>query len=508
MAKRKGKRTKKRIFLPLLSGALLGSLLIFSGNKAVKHTSTDKFCISCHVHPQSDQSWKRSTHVDNQRGITVHCVQCHLPPHGQGHLWEKIKTGTRDVYGVLFKDVEKINWEARSHPQFATHFTYESSCIDCHPNNFPRGLSREGEDAHLYYEEKRDELHCINCHIAVGHYSEHAIHAHNVNFGVAAEEEREVYTEAAIVDEFDNFTEFVPGTRVNFDMMAIPGGTFELGSPEDELYRDMDEGPVIKATISSFFMAKTEVSWEEYLAFYTETASPGRTSSAYLRVADSDPDVISGPTPPWGDPGQGWGKGARPAITMTHHSAEIYCEWLSKKTGKKYRLPTEAEWEYAARGGTSGPYFFEGEQKKYNEDRFLNKIFGADTTNINSHIIFKANSTGITGTDETMLKNPYGLVNMLGNVSEFCQDWYDKNAYAAYPESGVTDPTGPEEGTEHVVRGGSFRSLSAEVRCAARDQTRSVAWLKTDPQIPKSVWWYSDCIHVGFRVVCEYVENE
>jgi formylglycine-generating enzyme required for sulfatase activity len=193
---------------------------------------------------------------------------------------------------------------------------------------------------------------------------------------------------------------------------------------------------------------------------------------------------------------------------MTHHAAEVYCEWLTQKTGRKYRLPTEAEWEYAARGGTSGPYFFEGDQKKYHEERFMNKIFGTDTSTINSHIIYKINSTGTTQTADVVSKNPFGLLNMLGNVSEFCQDWYDENAYAAYPDSGVTDPPGPAEGTEFVIRGGSFRSMSPEVRCAARDQTRTVAWLKTDPQIPKSIWWYSDCIHVGFRVVCEYEESE
>ena len=114
----------------------------------------------------------------------------------------------------------------------------------------------------------------------------------------------------------------------------------------------------------------------------------------------------------------------------------------------------------------------------------------------------------MTGTADAIRENPFGLLNMLGNVSEFCLDWYAKDTYSAYPENGITDPTGPADGTEHVIRGGSFRSMSPFVRCAARDQTRTDAWLKTDPQIPKSVWWYSDCIHVGFRVVCEYEENE
>jgi len=492
----------------LLSGILLGVLLMFAGNKAVVKTSTNDFCAACHVHPHATDTWKRSTHVDNQRGLMVNCVDCHLPPKGEGYLTEKTKTGIRDVWGKIFKDAESLNWEAKSQPDYAQKHVFEISCIHCHQNNFPMGLSQEGKDAHLYYEQKASELHCINCHIAVGHYDPDKLHATNVDFGKSESVHEELFEEPGIIDGMTDFTEYIPGTRISFEMVAIPGGTFHLGSLDDELYRDSDEGPVREVTISGLFMAKAEASWDEFLAFYAETASPVRTQDKSPDLDDRDPDAISGPTPPYGNPGQGWGKGSRPAITMTHHAAEVYCEWLTKKTGKKYRLPTEAEWEYAARGGTSGPYFFEGEQKKYNEGRFFSKIFGVDTTAINSHIIYNANSSGITGTADAIWENPFGLLNMLGNVSEFCQDWYDENAYAAYPETGITDPTGPAGGTEHVIRGGSFRSMSPAVRCAARDQTRSVALLKTDPQIPKSEWWYSDCNHVGFRVVCEYEKSE
>ena len=86
-----------------MTGVVAASLLIFAGNKAVISTSSDKFCNSCHVHPHSNQTWIQSTHYDNQRGIVVHCVDCHLPPHGEGYLTEKIKTGTRDVYGLFLK---------------------------------------------------------------------------------------------------------------------------------------------------------------------------------------------------------------------------------------------------------------------------------------------------------------------------------------------------------------------------------------------------------------------
>jgi len=93
---------------------------------------------------------------------------------------------------------------------------------------------------------------------------------------------------------------------------------------------------------------------------------------------------------------------------------------------------------------------------------------------------------------------------MPGNVAEFCSDWYQPDAYSKYPEGLIKDPKGPESGEEHVIRGGTFMNPAGFLRSAARDYTRTEAWLRTDPQIPKSIWLYSDCFNVGFRVVCEY----
>jgi formylglycine-generating enzyme required for sulfatase activity len=263
-----------------------------------------------------------------------------------------------------------------------------------------------------------------------------------------------------------------------------------------------NEGPQRDIRVSTFWIGKTEVSWDEFEAFYAQTATEGRSDT---KAPTDDIDAITGPTPPYEPPDQGWGKGDKPAITMTYFAATRYCEWLSEVTGKKYRLPTEAEWEYACRGGTATPYFFEGDPKDYAQDRLWNKIFGVDTTGIYSHVIFAQNSKGRYASPADVRPNPFGLVHMLGNVGEFCLDYYSKDTYAKYPEGQETvDPTGPVSGEEHVVRGGSYNSDAIGVRVAARDHTHHERWMLTDPQIPKSYWWYSDCKDVGFRVVCEY----
>ena len=498
---------KKFLFF-ILPGIVVGILIMAGGNRLFVNTSTNDYCISCHIHPNADNSWKNSVHYQTKSGVRIACVECHLPPKGEGYFGAKTKTGLRDLWSFWTKDSASINWSEKSSLESARHHVFQVSCIRCHQNLFPAKLSKEGEDAHLYYKQSagEEDMHCINCHLNAGHYIEGYTHGSNSTFGKTSSEAKEIFKESTLVSEFKDFTEKIPGSSITFNMKALPGGVFKMGSPDDEPYRKNDEGPVHEVEISPFFMAEIEVSWDEYMAFYAQTASEGRSTDTYkMKKTDiSEVDAISGATPPYGRPDQGWGLGKRPAISFSFHAAETYCKWLSQVTGKTYRLPTEAEWEYACRAGTTTPYFFPGDPEDFEKRGFWAKFSSNDTSTINSFAKYKENSQSKTHLPDKTGANKFGLKNMTGNVAEFCSDWYQPDVYKNYASGKIKNPKGPESGEEHVVRGGSYLSTADRLRSASRDYTRTIAWLKTDPQIPKSIWWYSDCFSVGFRVVCEF----
>jgi len=496
------KTIKRKHYLLFITGGLSVILFLLLFKKTVNYTSTDEFCNSCHVHPHAEASWRLSTHHNTSSGVSIKCVDCHLPPEDQPvrFLTQKAASGFHDFYAYMTMNPEEIDWEAKRSTEYAQRIVYEDGCLKCHSNLFPATLSTKGSEQHIKYVRNPENSSCIQCHHGVGHYRGETV--------AFAEDEtaepKEIFTELTDVNAFKSFNEKLPGTAVSFNMLAIPGGQFKMGSPEDETFRRKDEGPVREVQVDSFWMAEIEVSWDEYLAFFTATSSQGRKEA----VEEEETDAVSGATPPWGAPDQGWGKGSRPAITMSHHAAETYCRWLTQVTGRKYRLPTEAEWEYAARGGTDTPYFFEGSPKDFESDGFFKKIFGANTEVLDKYVIYQGNSPDRTQEPVKVEANPFGLKNMLGNVAEFCADYYDPTVYGKYPSGVVKNPRGPRSGNEHVVRGGSFLSSPKDVRVARRDYTRTTDWLVTDPQIPKSIWWYSDTKSVGFRVVCEYHPEE
>ncbi len=506
MLKKLGNYLQKKILLVIFVGFVLGTTATIYSHKAIEATSTPKSCEICHVHPHVTESWKLSVHYDTRVGIKIGCVDCHLPPKGESYLKEKIKASAKDLYGYIFKDSADFNWDAKSTLEQAQHFVFKESCLNCHENLFPLTLTKEGQDAHLYYSQNEEDLRCINCHLYVGHYNPNALHGKNVEFGSTGNENIEKFTDAAVVTSHEDFIETVPGTAIEIVMKAIPGGSFKMGSPGNEQFRKADEGPQKQINISPFFMAEVELTWDAYMAFCRATATEGRSTDTEGKRTEEDVDAISGPTPPYMQPDQNWGMGSRPAITMSYHSAEIFCKWLSQVTGKNYRLPTEAEWEYAARGGTETPFFFRGNPKDFGEQGIFGKLFGKGSDSINAYVVYDKNSTLRTAEPNVVEANQFGLKNMLGNVAEYTADWYAEDTYAKLKD-GTTDPKGPTSGGEHVIRGGSFKSPIGEVRSAARAHTESVAWMKTDPQMPKSIWWLSDCNIVGFRVVCEYDEK-
>ncbi len=489
--------TRHTILLGL--GTAFGLLLALGGGTALHYTSTDEFCGICHVHPHVEISWKQSGHFKNRSGVVVHCVECHLPPGGVRYVTEKARLGIRDGFAFFFTDTDKIDWEAKSTLEAAAHYTFDESCVRCHQDLYSKDLTPKGVKAHEYYLKNAGQVRCINCHLDAGHWRSEP--AGMMELTDESGPKAPVYPSDS--GAFEKYTETIPGTEVTFNMVPIPGGTFDMGSPEGESCRRPDEGPARKVTVSPFWMGEIEVSWREYMTFFAATSTGEKTGEAQAteEVGVKATDAITGPTPPYGAPDQGWGRGLRPAITMSHHAAEVYCQWLSRVTGKKYRLPTEAEWEYACRAGQSTPYPFEGDPAQFTTASLKNRLFGVDDSIVRKNAWFRANSGGKTQPPYTTPPNAWGMYNMVGNVREFCSDWYAPDAYGS--DGASIDPKGPSGGTEHVVRGGSFQSSPEDLRSAARDHTETERWLMTDPQSPKSVWWYSDVKDVGFRVVRE-----
>ena len=504
--KEKTKGIKKWIFL---AGLVLGLILFASAYQVSVYFSSDESCMMCHVHPHVEKSWKQSVHVNSKSGVLVHCIDCHLPPKHQtwNHYSAKLKLGITDAWGYFFKDSANYNWDLKSELEHAIKYIPNQSCKECHVNLFPAGIKDNAITSHLYYEdnEKKLNLQCISCHLDAGHYNPNYVHGQmtgikgfdaNANSGPT-------FDAPTLVTSFENFTEQIPGSMDTINMIAIPGGTFKMGSDSKEPFHKEDEAPVRNVTVSSFFMSEIQVTWDQYWTFFGQTFSEGRTPPEVIYENNTRPDLdaVSGPTPPYGNPEQGWGVGIMPAITMTHYAAETFCQWLSLITGKKYRLPTEAEWEYAARGGTETPYFFEGNPKDYSDQGFIRKFSSAKTEIIKNYVFYRKNSNNRTQDPDGVKPNPFGLKNMYGNVWEYCADKYSAKAYSK-TDLNVTNPL-ETEGEEFVIRGGYYNSDAADLRSAARGYTDHNDWIKTDPQQPKSIWWYTDMKGIGFRIVCE-----
>jgi formylglycine-generating enzyme required for sulfatase activity len=287
------------------------------------------------------------------------------------------------------------------------------------------------------------------------------------------------------------YTNTIPGTDLDYEMVAIPGGEFIMGSPATEKLRAADEGPQQRVKVSPFWMGKYEVRWQEYILFvYAEEELQLREKYSTPAEVFAISDAVTRPSKPYIDMSYGMGKKGMhgkgyPAIAMTQHAANKFCQWLSAKTGHFYRLPTEAEWEYAARAGTTTAYFF-----------------GDDPAELPKYAWFFDNADSSYRTLGKKLPNPWGLYDIYGNVAEWVLDQYDADFYKSNPEPAViSDPwnkaTRPYP---QVVRGGSYDDDPNQLRSAVRLKS-SPAWKKSDTSLPKSIWWLPDCPTVGFRIV-------
>jgi formylglycine-generating enzyme required for sulfatase activity len=296
---------------------------------------------------------------------------------------------------------------------------------------------------------------------------------------------KDVPTPAAVGPK--NYTERLTD-KVSFEMIAVPGGTFSIGSPESEVGRGHDEGPQRAVRVKPFWMGRCEVTWNEY-DLYWITRVPAKDAPKEKR----DPaDAVSRPSPPYHDESFGYGRDGYPVISVSYHSAMQYCSWLSAKTGKHYRLPTEAEWEWACRAGTKGAYSFD------------------DPKAIGDYAWYAENANEEPHPVGTKMGNPWGLCDMHGNVAEWCIDSYQKDAYAGLPSDKISlQPVSLPRNARfpYVVRGGSWAHRAGKCRSATR-LASTPEWNRRDPGINPSIWWLTDADFVGFRVVCVSPEND
>jgi formylglycine-generating enzyme required for sulfatase activity len=242
------------------------------------------------------------------------------------------------------------------------------------------------------------------------------------------------------------YSETIPGTTVTIDMVPIPAGQFK---PQKE---GQPHGDSVK--IAPLYMSKCEITWDAFDIFAFQLDMTDKEKAAGV-------DAKSRPSRPYGAPDHGYGHHNYPAIHITRYAAQQFCEWLNKKTGQKYRLPTEAEWTYACLAGGDGKV----------ED--LDKVaWDWDNADDKTHPVGKKEP------------NKWGLYDMLGNVAE----------YVTIPgEAATAKPT---------AAGGSYDDKADDISPSSR-KVQDKTWNSTDPQNPKSKWWLSDGPFVGFRIVRE-----
>jgi formylglycine-generating enzyme required for sulfatase activity len=288
----------------------------------------------------------------------------------------------------------------------------------------------------------------------------------------------EVYAQATDTS-FAVYEQQLPGSPVKFKMVPVPAGSFLWGSNESDKWKEGDETPQRKVQIDAFWMGAYEVTFDEYNLFFSDPEFSQNTVA----------DAITRPSPPYIELTLGMGKeGGFPANSMQQYGAIMYCKWLYKRTRVFYRLPTEAEWEYACRAGATTTF-----------------PFGNDAAKLDEYAWYAGNSENKYHKVGLKKPNAWGMYDMLGNVGEWTLDQYQPDYYTNLMDA-VTNPVRkPETKHPRSVKGGSYMNEAKDLRPANRIMS-DLVWNRRDPQIPKSRWWNADAPFIGFRIVRPLVQ--
>ena len=277
---------------------------------------------------------------------------------------------------------------------------------------------------------------------------------------------------------FVPYQQKIEGSQLAFKMVPIQAGKFIIGSKATEKNRKADEGPQKEIQVAAFWMSAYEVTRDELDVFLKD-------ESTSQNITD---DAITRPSAQYVDLSWGMGKeGGYPANSMSQRTAIMYCRWLYEKTKIFYRLPTEAEWEYACRAGTQTAYYF-----------------GNDPSLLGKYAWYAKNSEDKFHKVGLKLPNAWGLYDMLGNLMEWTLNHYTPNAYMEYKSIDIVPVANPKKYPKSV-RGGGFSETAIELRSANRLHSDPV-WNKRDPQIPKSKWWLTEAKNIGIRLVRPHVQ--
>ena len=249
--------------------------------------------------------------------------------------------------------------------------------------------------------------------------------------------------------------------------------------------------------VDAFWMGVTEVTHEVFAVFRDRRLDTDVGATPEITF---DADAVTRPSPPYEDPSHGMSGPGHPATGMTRLSALRFARWLSEKTGRLYRLPTEAEWEFACLAGNDGPFGSGADVAPLSPQE-------PDTAFFDRHAWYADNSGGSFHEVGAKAPNAWGIHDLLGNVAEWTLDPYDADFYASIADDGsaANPTTGPSARGRGVVRGGAFDDAVPELRGADRFE-ETPAWQRRDPQMPKSRWWNTDAPHVGFRLVSPAVD--